>query len=189
MLRLPPHQSTFTIASFDPGTHFVGMGALHVDMRSLRLDSYEATTLVATKLMDDEDLLVHSHGHTFARVTALSDSITRRLTILRPSFVVCEDAFFNRLRPGAFEPLLQSINAIRSAIYNYDPFMPFRLIPASVIKNAVGAKGGADKVSVLEGIKKIVEFQEASTRTPLHKLSEHAIDSLAIGYAGLTLMR
>lgn len=189
MLRVPANSSpTFTIAALDPGTHNVGLGALHVDMFTYQIRSFEAYTLVATKLMSDDDLLVATHGHPYARVHALKVEIIHRLRMLRPSSIACEDAFFNRMRPGAYAPLLMSINEIRHAVLEYNPFMPFHLIEASVIKNAVGAKGGANKVPVLEGIKKIKEF-DVPTITPLHTLSEHAIDGLAIAYARLKQMR
>lgn len=189
MIHVPPHSSdTFTIVGLDPGTHNLGIGALHVDIRTFVIRSFEAYTLVATKLMSDDDLVVTNHGHTFARVEALTEEIVRYLTKLRPSSVACENAFFNRLRPGAFEPLLMSINGVRQAVLQYNRFMPFHLIEASVIKNAVGAKGGANKVPVLEGIKKIAEFNVPTT-TPLDKLSEHAVDGIAIAYARLKQMR
>ena len=190
MLHVPANsKSTFTIVGLDPGTHNLGLGALHVDMLTFRIKSYEAYTLIATKLMHEDDLLVHTHGHVFARTDALKDAIVRRLTRLRPSAIACEDAFFSRRFPGAFSPLLLSINSIRTAALEYNRFMPFTLIEASVIKSAVGAKGGgSNKTFVLDGIKRIPEFNVPTT-TPLETLSEHAIDSLAIAYARLKQMR
>lgn len=189
MLIVPANsRTTFTIVGLDPGTHNLGLGALHVDLLTYQIRSFEAYTLVATKLMDDDDMLVGTHGHTYARTQALRDVIVQHLQRLRPSAIACEDAFFNRLRPGAYGPLLMSINSIREAAMDYNRFMPFILIEPSVIKTAVGAKGGANKVPVLEGIKKIKEFDVPSP-TPLHTLSEHAIDSLAIAYARLKQMR
>lgn len=190
MLHLPSNsKSTFTIVGIDPGTHNLGLGALHVDLITFKITAYEAYTLVATKLMHDDDLLVHTHGHTFARVEALKEAIIRRLSRLRPSVIACEDAFFSRRFPGAYSPLLMSINSIRQAALDYNRFLPFTLIEASVIKSAVGAKGGgSNKGFVLEGIKKMPEFNVPTT-TPLDKLSEHAVDSLAIAYARLKQMR
>jgi hypothetical protein len=139
--------------------------------------------------MDDDDLLVQTHGHVHARVSAHGRLIVKHLERLRPSAVACEDAFFSRRFPGAFAPLLMSINAIRAAVKEYNPFMPFTLIEPSVVKVAVGAKGGGNnKGLVLDGIKAIKEF-DVPTPTPLNKMTEHAIDSLAIAYARLKQMR
>lgn len=190
MLIVPADsQDVFTVVGIDPGTHNLGLGALHVDMRTYQLRSYECYTLQATKLMDDDDLLVATHGHTFARVDALKDAIIMNLTRLRPSVVACEDAFFSRRFPGAFAPLLASINGIRQAVLEYNPYMPFTLIEPSVVKVAVGAKGGGNnKTLVLDGINQIKEF-DVPTTTPLNKQTEHAIDSLAIAYARLKQLR
>jgi Holliday junction resolvasome RuvABC endonuclease subunit len=189
MLHVPENsRPTFTIAASDPGTHNLGLGVLHVDMLTYRIRSFEAYTIVATKLMHDDDMLVDTHGHTFARTEAHKKELIRRLQLVRPSAFACEDAYFNRGRPGAYGPLLMSINAIRQAVLEYNRFMPFKLIEASVVKNAVGAKGGSNKVSVLEAISKLDEFK-VPTSTPLSGLSEHAIDGLAIAYARLKQMR
>lgn len=190
MLTFPAgSRGYFTVVGTDPGTHTLGLGALHVDMRSFKLVGFEAYTLVATKLMSDDDLLVATHGHVHARVCAHKKAIVRHLQHLRPSAVASEDAFFNRRFPGAYAPLLQSINAIREAVKEYNPFLPFTLIEPSVVKVAVGAKGGGNnKTLVLDGIKAIKEF-DVPTPTPLNTLSEHAVDSLAIAYARLKQMR
>lgn len=191
MLILPANsRGTFTIVGLDPGTHNLGLGALHVDMNTYKVRSYECYTLQATKILDEDSLLIPNHGHTFARVTALQEGIIDHLRRLRPSVVACEDAFFSRRFPGAYSPLLMSINAIRAAVLEYNPFMPFTLIEPSVIKVAVGAKGGGNnKGLVLEGIRKIKEFDEATTTTPLEKQTDHAVDSIAIAFARLKQIR
>lgn len=190
MLQVPANsRTTFTIVGLDPGTHNLGLGALHVDLITFKVVGFEAYTLIATKLMREDDLIALSFGYTFGRTEALREAIVRRLTRLKPSTVACEDAFFSRRTPGAYSPLLMSINSIRQAVIEYNRFIPFTLIEPSVIKAAVGAKGGGNnKVLVLDGIKRIPEFN-VPTSTPLHTLSEHAIDSLAIAYARLKQMR
>lgn len=199
MLHVPAHtKPTFTIVGLDPGTHNLGLGALHVDMLTYQIQSYEAYTLVATKLVREDSLLSLTHGWPYARVEALGDEIVRHLKFLRPSAVACEDAYFSRKFPGAFSPLLMSINGIRQAVIQYNRFLPFTLIEPSVIKQAVGAKSEkrkkgdrratVNKVPVLEAIQATPEFN-VPTKTPLHTLSEHAIDSLAIAYARLKQMR
>lgn len=194
MIHVPANsRDTFTICGTDPGTHNLGLGALHVDMYSLKIRSYEAYTLVATKLMDDDDLLVANHGHTFARTDAHKDALVRLFRSIRPSIIASEDAFFNRRTPGAYAPLLKSINSIRAAVLEYDPFMPLTLIEPSVIKSAVGAvnwskKNGTNKSSVLEALKNNPEFAVPGN-APLDILSEHAVDSLAIAFTRLKQIR
>jgi Holliday junction resolvasome RuvABC endonuclease subunit len=194
MIHVPANsRDTFTICGTDPGTHNLGLGALHVDMYSLKIRSYEAYTLVATKLMDDSDLRVANHGHTFARTDAHKDELVRLFRCIRPSIIACEDAFFNRRTPGAYSPLLKSINSIQAAVLEYDPYMPFTLIEASVIKTMVGAvgwsrKAGTNKSSVLEALMNNPEFAVPGN-APLTGLTEHAVDSLAIAYTRLKQIR
>jgi hypothetical protein len=162
-------------------------------MYTLKIRSFEAYTLVATKLMDDEDLLVANHGHTYARTDAHKDALVRAFRYFQPSAIASEDAFFNRRTPGAYAPLLKSIQSIREAVIEYDPFMPFVLLEPSVIKVGVGAvnwskKNGTNKSSVLDALLSNAEFKVPSP-TPLSTLSEHAIDSLAIAYTRLKQLR
>jgi Holliday junction resolvasome RuvABC endonuclease subunit len=194
MIHVPANSGdTFAICGTDPGTHTLGLGVLHVDMYSLQIRSYEAYTLVATKLMDDEDLLVANHGHTYARTDAHKDALVKYFRRIRPSVIASEDAFFNRRTPGAYAPLLKSINSIRAAVLEYDPFMPFTLIEPSVIKTGVGAvnwskKNGTNKSSVLEALKNNREFMVPGN-APLDALTEHAVDGLAIAYTRLKQIR
>ena len=193
MLHIPTNsRKTFIIGGTDPGTHNLGLGFLHVDLFNFRVKAYEAYTLKAEKLMDDDDYLVQTHGHTFARICALGDEIERRLRIRKPSVMACEAAYFHKLHPGAYGPLLMSINGIRDAIMRYNRFMPFHSIEPSVVKTAAGAhgaKGEDKKTAVLRGLQKNPEFQQARALTPLESLSDHAVDSLAIAYARLLQMR
>lgn len=194
MIHVPAHsRDTFTVCGTDPGTHTLGLGVLHVDMYSLQIRSYEAYTLIATKLMDDDDLLVASHGHTYARTTAHKDALVQHFRQLQPFSIACEDAYFNRRTPGAYAPLLKSINSIREAVLQYDPFMSFFLYEPSMIKSAVGAKNwskkaGTNKTAVLDAIKDNPEF-DVPGRHLLDVYSEHAIDGLAIAYTRLIHMR
>jgi hypothetical protein len=181
------------VSGTDPGTHNLGIGDLYVDMYTLEIRSFEARTLVATKMMDDDDLLVANHGHTYARTYSHKEALTEHFRRVRPLAVGCEDAFFNRRTPGAYAPLLKSIQSIREAVIEYNPFMKFNLYEASVIKSTVGAvgwskKAGTNKSAVFDALMKSPEFKVPS-RTPLSTLSEHAIDSLAIAYTQLQYMR
>jgi Holliday junction resolvasome RuvABC endonuclease subunit len=162
-------------------------------MYTYQIRSYEAYTLVATKLMDDDDLLVATHGHTWARTDAHKDTLVKYFRRLRPSVIASEDAFFNRRTPGAYAPLLKSINSIRLAVLEYDPFMPLTLIEPSVIKTAVGAvgwskKAGTNKSSVLDALKANREFAVPGN-AGLDLLTEHAVDALAIAYTRLKQIR
>lgn len=188
MLCLPAtYEDSFYIVGFDPGTHTLGVGALEVDIRSFKIRSFTAHTLVATKLMDDEDWLVHGHGHMYARTHAHRVKIVQLLQHYRPMSVACEDAFFSRRTPGAYAPLLASINSIRQAVLDWDPAKPIALIEASVIKSAVRAKNGS-KDAVLDALLVLDEFKVPTT-TPLTTLTEHSRDALAIAYTRLKHMR
>ncbi len=194
MIHIPANSGdTFTICGTDPGTHNLGLGVLHVDMYTLRLRSFEAYTIIATKLMNDDDYLVGLHGHTYARTNAHKEALVGYFRRLRPSFIASEDAYFNRRTPSAYSPLLKSINSIREAVREYNPYLPLVLLEPSVIKVGVGAtnwskKNGTNKSSVLAAIERNSEFNVPS-RTPLNILSEHAIDGLAIAYTRLTQLR
>lgn len=197
MLIVPPNSgTTFSVIGLDPGTTTLGLGVLHVDALSLQITSYEAHTLIATKMVREDDWMAVTHGYREARVRALSDCLLEWFHYLRPLSIATEAAFYNRRTPSAYGPLLEAINGIRNAVVAYDNWMTLHVIETSVAKSEIGYKSPKKvkgqkkdtKTPVKEAMLSMPEFK-CPSQTPISTLSEHAIDALAIAYARLNQMR
>lgn len=201
MLTVPKNGSpTFTVMGLDPGTHNLGLGVLHVDALTLRITSFEAYTLVATKMMSEDDWLAQTHGFRFARLDALEERLVQFFEYYNPLTVACEDAYYSRRTPGAYGPLIETINMVLRAVRRYSNWIVPYVIESSVAKKAVGAvaakkKGKRDKTPrdnktpVRDAMLEMDEFKKCYSPTPISTLSEHAIDALAIAFARLEQMR
>lgn len=182
MLYLPEnHPSCFTIAAIDPGTRFLGFSAIHVDNQTLQIVKSEAYTVQVMKMIREDHQLSLLHGHKYARLTSLRQDLVDKFNYYRPAYIVSESAYYNPRTPGAYAPLIECIQIERDAVLEYNPLMPLNTIEPSAIKAAIGAKGNAKKDPVLDRVLQLPLNYEGLC--PMDQLSEHAIDSLAIGYA------
>lgn len=181
MLHIPEGSPDyFVIAGTDPGTRFLGLGILHVDIKTLLITESNAYTVVIEKMISEKDTRAQMHGAKYARLMALQEDLVGRFHHHRPAYLASEGAYFNPGRPGAYGPLIETIMTVRMAAEEYDPLMPVVTYAPSEIKTAVGAKGGANKVPVLAGVQQLpINYRGA---TPLDQLSDHAVDGLAIAY-------
>lgn len=182
MLILPEdHPSHFTIAAIDPGSRFLGFSILHVDPRTLKILSSEAWTVQVLKLIREDHPMSLQYGHRYARLNELGTDLVSRFNYHRPDYIVSESAYYNPRTPGAYGPLIECIQTERDAVVEYNPLMPLNIIEPSAIKAAIGVSGRAKKEPVLERVLQLP--LNYIGRAPMRQLSEHAIDSLAIGYA------
>lgn len=180
-----PH---INIIGIDPGTTHLGFSVIKVDITNLRIKESVAYTLNGAKLSDDTDWLAQTYGDRFNRINALQNSLTEVFQQYRPTIICAESPFFGLRHPNAFQALTEVICAIRNAVYRHDIWMTLKLVPPSSVKQAVFAKGNADKLVMKEKIKQLVELNYNGL-VELDKLDEHSIDSLAVGYYAYTQMK
>lgn len=138
--------------------------------------------------MIDSDSLVQVHGERIRRVFHISESLLRLLYTYNPSYTSVEMPFFNTMRPGAFQPLLEGVGAVTNALYSYDPSLRAMFVDPPTAKKAVGAAGNAKKDAMLEAVIKMtpmLAFDPFLSGCELHMLDEHSVDALAICMWGL----
>lgn len=171
-----------SIIGLDPGTETLGLSILTFDAISIALQRIEAHTFIGSKLPYYSDDVALLHGERFARLRAHQYNLLRIFQLVRPVAVVSESPFFNPRRPAAGAALVETIDCIRGALQQYDPYRVLQLVDPSSVKNAVGAKGNAGKDDVKKAILTLANTWPFAPETPFHTLSEHAIDSTAVAY-------
>jgi Holliday junction resolvasome RuvABC endonuclease subunit len=128
------------------------------------------------------------HGERFARINAHCANLFRLLTALEPAFIASESPFFSRAQPQAYGALTEIVYALRLTIFQYDPLLEVQLIDPPSVKNAVGAKGNADKEAVRACVLSLDDFKY-NGQIPIDALDEHSIDALAVAKAMHDIIR
>ena len=188
MLTMPDGSDPFaSILAVDPGTDTLGLACIRFDCRTGDIVSSEAQTYKGSR-MAKYSWVTEVHGDRFARIIAHRQNLSRLLNTIQPAFLASESPFFSRAQPQAYGALTEVVYALRLTIFEYDPLMEVQLIDPPSVKNAVGAKGNADKESVRTCVLSLDELKY-NGQVPIDVLDEHSIDALAVAYAMLNRIR
>ena len=177
------YRAPYNIVSIDPGSNFLGIAVTTLDPVTNTILNITAFTIVVEYLIHT-DYTRSIENIRPSKMSKIRHEMLKILDYYNPKVVVCESPFFNRLRPGAFAPLVETLYVLQSAVLEYDSTVPFMPVEPSVIKKAIGAGHICGKDEVKTVIGRNLEIQNALT-TPYVTLDEHSIDAVAIGYTYL----
>ena len=183
MLTMPQGSSdTVSIVGIDPGTQNLGVAVLLINIVSFKIVYSEAWTIVGSRLAGKDSWAEELHGARFSRIAALEQNLLNIFRHFRPLEIACESPFYSQRHPQAFGALTEVICGVRNAVINYDQWKYLHLIDPPSVKQAVGAKGNAQKEIIKEKILQLTELCY-SGNIPIQFLDEHSIDALAVGYS------
>lgn len=170
--------------AIDPGTRAMGV-AIYECTSNLDIYRIQAYTIQDTKIDKTafDDIAV-SHSETVANIRAMAGVLDGFIWTYEPQAICCESPFFNRLRPGAYGPLVEIVYALRDVSIKYDPLVPFFLYAPQHVKKITTGVAIADKKAVATSIRNNFEITDSLT-THIDTLSEHAIDAIAVGWTHL----
>lgn len=188
MFALPLDQTTEAcIVGIDPGSETLGVCVLYFNVVTLAINRISPMTYTGSKLPSDPMLSI-LHGDRVSRVKAHEDNLFNIFSQNSPIAVSTESPFYNPRMPGAYGALVEVICGIRNAVIRYSDVKPLYKVDPSSVKQAIGAKGNADKDGVRGYISKIPEIIDRLDR-PLSSLDEHSIDATAVAYHQLLSYR
>lgn len=174
--------NSFVVCGIDPGTNAVGFSRLEIDLVTGNFISLWAGTVLVEKLPDLKGYVEDTHAERTQKLLKLKVAMVQLLKWARPNRMVCESPFYNRLRPGAYAPLVEAIFSIKMSAFEYDCNLQFTTLEPSTIKKAVGAGGIANKDVVKKTVLENELIRNASI-VDIDKLDEHAIDAIAVAYS------
>lgn len=187
MLPIPSDTNTIvSVIGIDPGTTNLGCGIISFDFTTNKITSAEAYTFRGDRLITNQ-WITDVHSDRTNRIAMLEEKLFDVLMKVNPICVTCESAFINIKRPAAYGALVEIISAIRRAVMRFDVWRRLYMVPPSLVKNAIGAKGGADKDAIKLALLKITDVSSVCL-TPIEYMDEHSVDALAVAYAGYTLL-
>lgn len=182
MIHIPLGSSTTVkIVGIDPGSSNLGFACLEYDLITQQIVRTQATTFNGLKLIKQDSWDIEIHGEKASRIKALKQKLLGCFLDLTPIQIVCEGAFFNQLRPNAFEVLIEVRTAIKEAISEYDCWRTIYLIDPPTVKKGVNAPGNAKKDVIRQCVLALPDLNYNGS-VALTELDEHSIDALAIVY-------
>lgn len=170
--------------AIDPGTNFLGLTVFLIDPVSFDIREIIPQTIVVEHIEQDDTDPVQTYGPRFLKMLKIKQAFEGYLSQYRPGTVVCEAPFYNRLRPSAFGPLVETLQTLKLSTYALLPQTEFLIVEPTVVKKGIGAHYIADKDAMRQAVLAKTDLQALSKRD-FSTLDEHAIDSIAIGYTYL----
>lgn len=178
-------KQTFNILGIDPGTDTIGFSIITVNIDDLKIVSVTPWTEKVSRFLDEDSFEVQIHSAKYSRLRLISEKFSQVLTVYNPTVVASEAPFFNRLRPNAYAPLVETVFTLQRALHLWDDYKPLYMIDPPSVKKAVGAQARGDKDAVKKAIKLIKELEMVN----FNNLDEHSIDATAVGYCELLRLR
>lgn len=184
MLTMPANASAIVpIIGLDPGSDTLGTGTIWYNLDTDSIERTEAKTFVGSR-MARESWDTGIHGDRLGRIFWHESNLLRMFQIAQPFSIASESPFFAMRRPQAYGALMEVVTAIRNAVRAYDAWKVLNLIDPPTVKNAVGAKGNAQKDEVKQKLLGLPNLNYVG-EVPLHLLDEHSVDAVAVAYCQL----
>ncbi len=185
MLQMPESDEPFRVASFDPGSSNLGQALLEHGFKNEGVAVKTAYTSVLRDTHPDYSMFGELHGSRVVRLMIMRDLILDFLRTHRPHAVIVESNYLGRFATS-FAALVECVAVIRSALFEYDPFIPLYMVDPTTVKTNVGMKKikGTDK----EDVRRVLVSRPDVVWGDVdhNQLDEHSIDAVAIGYYFLT---
>lgn len=168
------------ILSIDPGINNCGLSVL--DLESDFVVKENCLVKNARKFTDEEKVVETKFGNRTVKVMAIINKIKEILTKY-PSIdrLIIEAPFYNALTPMAYGSLLEVIFSIKYLIV-VPMNMDMKLIEPLLVKKLFSGQHMAKKEVMRQFLIKKRDDGEIKLTANIDDLSEHEIDSIAIGY-------
>lgn len=214
-LEIPDDFNVAPIIALDPGADSTGLSIFMVNFRTGEILSIETYTLLTKKIEDAGGLDPEFHSERAVKISTLYHTLLWFFHKVRPVDVVSEAPFFNRLSPMAYGSLTEVVMMVRRAMIEYNSNLTLTIYPPMTVKQGVGATSKKEKKKkkkgknvvedidddpvpekkapvdgkqiVKEAVAKIDEIMNVLQK-PLDQMTEHEIDSVAVGYTHLKKM-
>ncbi len=169
----------YRIVGIDPGTNFIGVSLLTLDLPSLDINKVETFLIDITKTLP-----LNNQSLITTKMRLLEEIILDTFNSLDPDRISIEDAYITFGRPRAYGALIKSTQAIERAFTRYSNVIRLNYYSPSNAKVAIGSKGRDKKEPVLANIKKISEL-----KYDFDRVTDHEVDAVVLAYADLLYLR
>lgn len=183
-LEIPDGFKYYKVLAIDPGLNRTGLSIFEMDMVTRTIVGITSFTLVNEKLEEQIEFEEEYHPERVFKLYRLKHAFLQVLLEHRPVAVASESPFYSSFRPSAYASLVEVISHLHDCVIQYNHNTLFRTVEPMVVKKAVGAAMSSNKGSVKDAVMGNALLMSV-LKTDIHSLDEHAIDSIAVGYAFL----
>ncbi len=172
---------TFTMLCIDPGKHHLGASIHELSTRtgeyknifieSIAVDRYPLENHIDREFISVSDI----------NLSKIRCHVYNLCKMYQVAVLMYESPFYNPLMPGAYGSLCEVVSCIRQAAIDQYPNILIDSMSPQNIKKGMGAGGTKGKEIMHEKVTGCIEMIDV-LRYPVSQLTEHCIDSLAIGY-------
>lgn len=180
----PDEPLYLNLMGIDPGTTNVGIGLMRVLVPEWRVVQVAGWTLEAYRY-PRPDWIIDQHDDKYARLYITRQVLFDAFRQYQPFAIGCESPFYNALRPNAYGPLVESVDAVRHAVMDYSHHHNLTMIPPMAVKKQLG-HGHSDKAVVAAELDRL--YGAVACR-PIKTLKDHASDALAVTHCLYNLLR
>ena len=165
--------------SLDPGIAFTGISIN---------DTSEGFRVVETHIVKnnrtftpEEKVIEKSQGPRAVKLLAIINKFKSLLEDFNIEMIVIEAPFYNALTPQAYGSLLEVVFGLKySVLVPMD--LKYRLIEPTLVKKLFTSHGMAKKEMMKQFLISKIATGEIKMDKPVESLTEHEIDSIAVGY-------
>lgn len=168
------------ILAVDPGINNCGLSVLDLESDFVVTETWLVKN--ARKFTDDEKIVETKFGNRTVKVLAIINKIKELLeTYPIIDKIIIEAPFYNALTPMAYGSLLEVIFSIKYLVI-VPMNMDMKLIEPLLVKKLFSGQHIAKKEVMKQFLIKKRDNGDIKFTGDIEKLSEHEIDSVAVGY-------
>jgi Holliday junction resolvasome RuvABC endonuclease subunit len=176
------------IIAIDPGLNFCGISILDFNEKFC----IHRTILINNnrKLTQEEKEISEKYDTRVIKVQEIVRTIISLIEQYNPDSIAIEGPFYSGLRPQAYSALLEIITAVKYLVAVPNG-LPIHIIEPLLVKKTFSHFHMSTKDDMKAALKKKMQNDEifVAQGIDIEQLSEHEIDSIAVGFSFLTLIQ
>lgn len=171
--------SNVMLMSIDPGINTTGISIIDINGKFDVVD----TVLVNNKrkFTPQENELVEIYGDRYVKAIRIIENIKNLMSKHEIKELAIEAPFYNPRMPAAFASLLEVIFSIKYSIVK-ETGLTMSLVEPLLVKKMFAKTSKADKDYMRTSLVQLLEDKTISMSKDISLLSEHEVDSIAVGY-------
>lgn len=180
-LYIEPRWETFNLLAMDPGKRFVGLSVHELETRTGKYRNIFIETLNVERTFNPVGLSDDVVCLSDRALMKIRHNVMDLVDEYEIAFFAFEEPFYNPRRPFAYGSLKEVTACVRQSVLEANPNVYIESMSPQNIKKGMGAGGTKGKDIMFEKVLANEEMMKVLRAHP-DDLTEHCIDSMAIGY-------